>query len=339
MTELPVTSAEEIELIDILRVIWKWKYLILVGTLVFALLAGVISLNQPKVYRIDMVLQPPVAGIDSRGRKIYIDSPGNIKALIEAEIFNSKILDNLKNSNSNVSKSLKFKVAIPKNSDSLTISYQAANVDLAIIILDHLAKQLLREYNEAVKKYRNRYESELLIKRNQLSEIEIENKVSVKYIEKMRNRINVLLLEIEKIDAKIELLIDEQSKYISDGNKQENINATILYNNLIQQLSTMKTANKNETAGYFMRVERENSRLKLQQNRAEIILVKIRKIENEMNSILNIQVIKPPTGSRSPIRPKIKLNIMLAAMLGFFTMVFLAFLLEYIGKHKTIKKD
>jgi hypothetical protein len=252
MTDRPLESRDEIELIDILRVVWKWKYLILAGTLVCALLAGVISLNQPKVYRIDMVLQAPVAGIDAIGRKIYIDSPQNIKTLIEAEVFNRKILDNLKNPNSTVPKSLKFKVVIPKQSDSLMISYEAVNVDLAIAILEQLAKQMLEKYNEVLGKYRNNYETEFQLRKNEISAINSANKISVKHIEKVKKRINELLLETKKIDAKIKLLIDEQNKYLSNADQQEKQNATVLYNSLIQQLTTMRMIYKNEIDDYYM---------------------------------------------------------------------------------------
>ncbi len=86
MTDRRVDSRDEIELIEILRVIWKWKYLILVGTLVFALAAGVISSNRPKVYRISMVFQPAVVDIDTRGKKKYVDSVNNMKEIIKATI-------------------------------------------------------------------------------------------------------------------------------------------------------------------------------------------------------------------------------------------------------------
>jgi len=60
-------------------------------------------------------------------------------------------------------------------------------------------------------------------------------------------------------------------------------------------------------------------------------------MEKEKGSTEYIKVLQPPTSSRSPIRPKIKLNIMLAAMLGFFTMLFFAFLMEYRSKQKQLK--
>ena len=54
---------DEIRLIDYLRVIWKWKWLILGGTLVCALLASVISLNMPKFYRVTLAVEPGVSAV------------------------------------------------------------------------------------------------------------------------------------------------------------------------------------------------------------------------------------------------------------------------------------
>ena len=47
---------DEIELMDYLLVIWKWKYLILAGTVICALIVYIISFTTPKPanrYRID----------------------------------------------------------------------------------------------------------------------------------------------------------------------------------------------------------------------------------------------------------------------------------------------
>ena len=77
---------DEIELIDILRVIWKWKFLILSGTVLCGLIAAIISFNMSKIYSIDMVLRPGILSIGEHGQNVYIDSPANIKALIDSNI-------------------------------------------------------------------------------------------------------------------------------------------------------------------------------------------------------------------------------------------------------------
>jgi capsular polysaccharide biosynthesis protein len=63
----------------------------------------------------------------------------------------------------------------------------------------------------------------------------------------------------------------------------------------------------------------------------------IKILEFKQDYVQNIQILKPPTSSPDPIKPKKKRNVMLATMVGLFMMVFLSFLLEYIFKNKVQK--
>ena len=47
---------DEINLIDYLKVLWKWKWLIIAGTMICAVAAAVISLQMPKIYEISTVI-------------------------------------------------------------------------------------------------------------------------------------------------------------------------------------------------------------------------------------------------------------------------------------------
>ena len=105
---------DEIELIDILHVIWKWKYFIVGGTLACAIVAMVISLILPKIYRIEMIIRPGILSFAEDGESVFIDTPDNIKALIETGAFSKKILDNLDESNTfDLPGELHFKVTLP----------------------------------------------------------------------------------------------------------------------------------------------------------------------------------------------------------------------------------
>ena len=81
---------DEIELIDILLVIWKWKNVILAGTLAFGIAAAIISFialkQQPVMYRTSIVLKPGIVKIDENDKKVFIDTPDNIKNLIENDL-------------------------------------------------------------------------------------------------------------------------------------------------------------------------------------------------------------------------------------------------------------
>lgn len=68
----------------------------------FALTAAIISFiswkQQPTMYRTNIVLKPGILKIDKNGKKVYIDSPENIKALIENDL-KYKVLEQINNSN------------------------------------------------------------------------------------------------------------------------------------------------------------------------------------------------------------------------------------------------
>jgi len=87
---------DEIELMDYLRVLWKWKYLILIGTLVCVIGAAVVSLNMTKVYSINTVMQPGMLKVTGDGKTIYIASVGDIKALVDTKAFNGQVTEGVK---------------------------------------------------------------------------------------------------------------------------------------------------------------------------------------------------------------------------------------------------
>ena len=60
-------AVDEIELTDLLRVIWKWKYLIIGGSIVFTLAAAIISFSQTKIYKVDTIIEPGIVNIITAG--------------------------------------------------------------------------------------------------------------------------------------------------------------------------------------------------------------------------------------------------------------------------------
>ena len=69
---------DEINLIDYLRVLWKWKWLIIAGTLICAVAAAVISSQMPKIYRkenisnIKVLQNPEVSSAPIKSKKKQI---------------------------------------------------------------------------------------------------------------------------------------------------------------------------------------------------------------------------------------------------------------------------
>jgi len=326
---------DEIELIDILRVIWKWKILILLGTVFCGVLAAIISLNMEKVYSIDMVLRPGILSIEEGGKNIYIDSSQNIKALIESGMFNKDILDFLNNNNDdNIPKELRFKVSIPKLSDTIKVKYETLDIKQGIDLQNFLGKLLLENYSKLVKYFKNEHEMKLISLKSKSESIKrtiLSYKRNTKNIEK---RIDELTSEIKLIKNNTANLIKERNKLLSNSPKENNVLSALLYSNTIQQNLELSNNYQNEINEYKIKKEEELQKIETSESKIVQNLNEIESFQFKKDNIQNIQILQSPTNSPFPIKPRVLLNVILALVAGLFLMMFLAFFFDYVSKQK-----
>ena len=131
---------DTIELIDYLRVVWKWKWFIIILTIACAIAAGIISFSLPKIYEVSMLIEPAVIDIDKNSKPIFLDSPSNIKSKIDSQAYNGKIYTRL---NADPKKlELNFKTVQPINSNILRISLEMEDINKGIQSLSILFNEL-----------------------------------------------------------------------------------------------------------------------------------------------------------------------------------------------------
>ena len=329
---------DEIELIDILRVIWKWKYLVLVGTVICGLIAAIISFNMSKIYSINMVLRPGILNVGEQGKNVYIDSPQNIKALIDSGTFNNDILNYLNEIKMDkVPKRLKFKVTIPKQSDTIKVQYETADIKQGVVIQDRLNKLLLETYNKLVQYFKNERDMKLSLLKSETDYIKTAIKSYKRNVKNIEKRIDELSPEIELIKNNTTNLIRERDKLLSKNQKENNILSALLYSNTIQQNLQLSNRYQDEINNY--KGKKENELQKIEKSENEIVnkLNVMKNLQFKKDNIQNIQFLQPATSSLYPVKPRILLNVILALAAGLFLMLFLAFFLEYLGKFKKSK--
>ena len=326
---------DEIELIDILRVFWKWKFYIIAGTIAFGLIAAIISFNMSKIYSIDMVLRPGILSIGERGQNVYIDFPANIKALIDSNTFNHDILNYLKEIKiNNVPKKLEFKVTIPSQSDTIKVQYETADIKQGLIIQKRLSKMLLEKYSSMVTYFKNEYDIKLDSLKYELDYIKgtIQSyKRNVKNIEK---RIDELNSEIKLIKNNTNNLIKERNKLLSENPKEKDILSTLVYANTIQQNLSLSN-NYQDDINYFQQLkEEELQKIEKSENEIANKLNDIKNLQFKKGNIQNIQFLQPATSSLYPVKPKKLLIIASASLFGLFLMIVLFFLIESVSRNK-----
>jgi len=395
---------DEIELMDYLKVLWKWKFLIIVGTLACAIGAAVVSLNMTKIYGITTVLQPGMLKVTEDGKTVYIDSTENIKAIIETGGVNGQVLKDIKFPDMKEQPtSVELKVTIPKNTNALEVLYETPYVEIGLKILKNLNEGLLERYNSIIKIYQEKYEDEIREKekkvfvmddkmaklRNAISGAEAETAANItqlnnkkstleaqieakkNQIKNLEQRISEVEIEINRISKNTDLLIAERNKFLGSKQTEHNILSAVIYSNTIQQnisyLNDLRsTINSTKGLIYEMQVAvdsltnqikdlaaqveniKEQTKLKNEslasgalaiENERKNVLVDIQSLKFKKSQIQNIQIIKPPKASRSPIKPKTRLNVMLAGVVGLFLTIFLSFFVEYISKYRNRETD
>jgi uncharacterized protein involved in exopolysaccharide biosynthesis len=221
---------DEIELMDLLKVLWKWKYLIIIGTLVCAVAAAVVSLNMTKVYGVTTVLQPGMLKVTEEGKTVYIDSPENIKAVIETGALNGQVLKNVQFPDTEEQPtSVEFKVTIPKNTNALEVVYETPYVDIGLQIMKNLNEGLLERYGRLVRLYEDNYNNEIHSKSNETSKL-------TEKIAKVRHSISTLEAET---DAKISEIMAKIS-----GKRSEIVQSEIQHEAKLSELTAKISAKR-----------------------------------------------------------------------------------------------
>jgi len=190
-------------------------------------------------------------------------------------------------------------------------------------------------------------------------------------IENMQKRISEMQIEIGRISKNTDLLIEERNKFLGRKTTDDNILSAVVYSNTIQQ----NISYLNELRGETNRIQdaiynseaavdamensikdldaqistlKELTKYKTETQKAEIatleseksfIAEEMKNLEFKKSYVQNIQILQPPKSSLFPIKPKKKLNVLLAGVVGLFLTVFLAFFIEYISKHKNNEID
>jgi len=296
-------QTDEIELIDIIRVLWKRKKLIISITFLFTLGAVGVSLILPKVYEVSTIIEPGVRPItDANGQivnEVSVVSPDAVKETVLGGAYDVAIQKKL---NIPPVDYPLLKVSLPKNTTLIKMAIESPEPDKAQAILDELAAQVGSDIQGKLENEKKKIENEMESAR--ISEKAVAEKISL------------LKKQLDETSRKIEELENNRQKSMAARNadamsvllySNEIQNQQIYLNNLQEKLMDLETSAKT-----FV-VHMENIRLKL-------AMVK------------STRLIKPPSIPEKPIKPKKPLIVVLAGVLGFMGSMMIAFLLEYLER-------
>lgn len=273
---------EEIDLRDLLLVLWRYRKMILGIFLAAVITAAVVSFLLPPVYEIKSTISLGTISIQgtSTNQPAPILSPAVAKEmLLGDDLFREAVEDAGLNLSDPLIRSCKegLKVETVKDTNLVQITMETRDPAKGREILDKMVAIFARKGGEGFNKQRELTESEL-------------------------KRVKADLADVEK-----------------------NINSTK------DALTALAGAANGLTAD--LQRARLLDALSRFQDQREMLLDKKLSLEQSLSSSQGIEVIEKPAIPTAPVRPRKKLNIAVAGVLGLMVGVFAAFTLDYFRRN------
>ena len=300
-------NQDEINLIGYIKVLLKRKLLICIVVLLVVAAAVAISLLAPKVYRIDTALEVGEVEIGAilETRQV-IEEPTQVVGKIESDAYGILVRETLLISEE---KYPTMEAENPQDTSLVVVVITSSEPELAQNILKEINTLIVEDHLEKIKS-----KKELLEKKIVLLEENISN--SKKGISRIHTKIASLKQGQQSLAAKITVL---QAVLPFE----QDLGTQFALFNVKEQLENKKQEVEDH---YLEIIDLENT--------ANEFLGEINALQIKKDEIRPTAVIKQPTVSESPISPRLVLNIIVAALLGVFMGVFLAFTKEWWEKNK-----
>jgi capsular polysaccharide biosynthesis protein len=271
---------KDVELIDLLDVVWKRKWLIIIPTVFIVLAAGAASLLKPSVWEVDAILVPSKIFIQTaQGQfvEVLITDPKQIAGQINQESYNALIAAELK---LDIHGFPDIRAEALPETKLVRMSVRTRDADQAKSILQSLFVLLKGELDRKVEVEVKSIDTQITTKQNSMKDM--ENDIKVKgfdirsqeiekermkgEIEANKNKIAIseersksILEEMKSVKARIDDIDRELMSAIAEKKEGRDAVSLLLYSNEVQQnLRYYGTLDEKLT---LERVTQENFRL------------------------------------------------------------------------------
>ncbi|MEI7482593.1 MAG: Wzz/FepE/Etk N-terminal domain-containing protein [Elusimicrobiota bacterium] len=324
---------QEIDLAEYAAVLVKrWK-LVLAVFLTSVTAAAVINYRAPKVWNISMIIEPsmlPDAFSGSLPAAKLLDTPGNIKARIDAGSFDVNVVNALRLT---PYYDVRLEVSLPKLSTFLILSIKKPEneKELGVRILDRFFNELTAFYRETVDLKKDAVGLQISITANSVKSKYDSIKRLGENLKIIEAREIELLGELKETRTNTEQLLAKKNLLLESKAQGDDI-SSLLYLNTIQQNMAYFNQLNNQLADNKTKKETVVGSVKELQTDISNLGIEIEKLTAAKAGIRNLVMIQKPEISTRPVGPRKARNILLAAVLGLFGGAILAFFIDFAGK-------
>jgi len=284
----------------------------------------------PKIYKVSMLIQPPVSGEALSGAN-DIESAETLRGLIVSQAFNEELIKRLDLKLS--TNDLNFSVYVPPKTNVLDVSInlEANKKEFGIALLKGLSDVIIDSYAKRIDA--DNFEVANQIKQNERAiaaakEKEKNLKDQIKEIFVREERLGE---EIKAANASTAQMIGRREELLKDSSSADSVSTLLLTNFLQNNLNFLNQMNNQMSD---LSIRRANLALEMKDLEFKIseLQVNIDKLNRSKKFISNVRIASKPAPSASPVSPDKKKILGLSILMGFVLGVTAAFVQEFWHK-------
>ena len=287
---------DEIDLIDILQILWKRKVMIICLPLFLAIAAGVVTMMLPQIYKITAIVEPAK---DADGKPVELSEA--IRENILGGAYDQQLM---KKNNLLAGDDLEWMVQIPKGTSLLKVSLESDKPELAVSLLNDLLSLVSARIEDRLQVEKQRIRNDI-----QLAKITHKGQLE-----------NIKLLTAQTLETADRIGDLETARKNALASRSSDAMSVLLYSNEIQ--------------GQQMYLNELQLKQKEAEQHVESSAIAVENTRLKLSQIKGTNINKNPTVPEKPIKPKKVLIVALALMVGLVGSTLLAFLLEYVSNER-----
>jgi uncharacterized protein involved in exopolysaccharide biosynthesis len=319
---------QELDLRKHIEIILKRKKLILTIFFISIIASAAISFVMPKNYEVLMLVEPPSVAQSSSGGSVFVDSPLNVKAIVDAGAFDSKIAKGLELDPHKTK--IRPKVSLPKDSTILKIGLDEPEkkIGIGVKILNQLFVEISSYYKNVIELKKDDIDRRVAGVSNRIKNESNSIKLNEESLKIVEAREKELMDELKDTKANTEQLLIKRNVLLERKAPADDI-SSLLYTNTIQQNITYFNQLNNQLAEIRTKKESIVNAIKTLQNAINDSSLEIEKLKADKEAISNIKLVKEPQASFDPVGASKRKTVALAGLVSLILGTFLAFFMEY----------
>jgi capsular polysaccharide biosynthesis protein len=326
---------KEVELIDYLNILWNRRWLIIVGTLLCISVAAIVSFVLKPVYEVDTIIQPGKFIVENQAgnfEQVVVETPQQIADKVKHKSYDALIAAQL---GIDEEKLPELKAENIRDTLLARIWLLEDDTSLGKKILETLLDFLKNDMDKKIEIEFNNIDA-------QITANEIDRDRRLQEIEILKNKLKIIdqrkkdiTSEMKSVKAKVAEIEKEQAAVLKKESRSDFESlGLLLYSNEIQQSLQYYDLLNEKLKNEGMQEENVHSDRKKEEAAISQINNTIANLKERKGRIDKTKIVKEPTSSIYPVFPKKKINILIAALVGFALFTFLAFFINYVESKK-----